>query len=137
MPNYFFLPFIASSFMEPYLHQFSAVVQKIWCYLGQICIIFFANLTSRIENFMSYLQTFQQSLLGIFRAPQLFLYAFSNTLPLDSIEAFLETPCIFKENTVNIKFKYYAINFIVVSCFIDSGVSSSKIITKEWFLCEN
>jgi hypothetical protein len=40
--------------LAPYLHKVSAVLQImhfLWCYLGQICIKFGANLVSKLKKF--------------------------------------------------------------------------------------
>ena len=46
--------------MTPYLHQNYAVVRKcaIWCYFGQIFIIFGSNLVSKFEKFIPELRLF-------------------------------------------------------------------------------
>ena len=47
--------FNVSTFIAPYLQQFSSVVQDIffWCCLGQLCIVYGANLASEFSKIMS------------------------------------------------------------------------------------
>ena len=65
-PNLIFVHFGASTFLAPYLHKLSAVVQILqfcWWYLGQIGIKFGSNLASKFEKLM---QT-QHFLIVLFR----------------------------------------------------------------------
>ena len=47
--------FSATTFITPYLHQFSAVVKKIPFFVEQICIIFGANLASLLKKFKKFI----------------------------------------------------------------------------------